>query len=245
MLTDTQLGIKRVVGHRELLAAADEQADAVVVLGDRGHADHLGELAHRFVARVQQIVGHGPGGFRLGDGIVVLGHALAEIVHLRGQGTQLLVDQAVLLVQLVVEGIEGLAQALRLGQHRLARLGRGRVLRSGLQGGKETLHRRADPGGVIRQQRVELVDLAQESVQLAVLAGGVAQLAGEEVAGQAAHVDDLAARAHVAGTAELRDPGLLDGILAAVARRLDVGDVVPGDSQPGLAGAEAGQAYRE
>lgn len=166
------------------------------------------------------------------------------MVDLRSQRAQLLVDQAVLLVQLVIEGIEGLAQPLGLGKHCLARFGRGGIVGGGLQCGEEALHGRADAGGGVGQQAVELLDLATECAQLAVLAGGVAQLAGEEVTGQAAHVDDLAARAHVAGTAELRDLGLLDGILAAVARRLDVGDVVPGDGQPGLAGAEAGQAYR-
>ncbi|MGA4815628.1 hypothetical protein ACPA9J_12480 [Pseudomonas aeruginosa] len=53
-----------------------------------------------------------------------------------------------------------------------------------------------DAGGGVGQQAVEPLDLATECAQLAVLAGGVAQLAGEEVTGQAAHVDDLAARAH-------------------------------------------------
>ncbi|MNZ30506.1 hypothetical protein D3C78_477780 [compost metagenome] len=231
---------RHFVADHQRLAGADEQAEGGVILVHHLHAHQLRELADGFVAGVQQVIRLHAGARRLEDRVVVAGNGIGQRVDLAGQGAELLIDQAVLLVQLVVQGIERLRQPLRLGQQRFAALGGGRVGGRGLQCGEELLQRRADTGGGVGKQRIELLDLSLEGIQLVALTGRRAYLGGEEVAGQPAHVGHLGAGADIAIAGELRNGGFLHCLLPRITRGVDVGDVVAGGGQRGLGGAQAG-----
>ncbi len=233
---------RHAAAHHQRLAAADEDVETAVVLRDHGHADVGRKLTHRFVAGIEQVVRLLAVGGRDGDRLVQAADAASQPVDLVGDRGHLLVGEAVLLGKPVVHGVEAPRQPLGFRQHQLARGNVGRVLGRSLQRREEALQRRRDTGRAAGQQRVELVDLALVGRDVAVQGGAAAHLVGEEFAIGPANVHQGRAGADITGAAELRRRGGLAGILPAETRRVDVGDVVAGNRQLGLAGAQAREA---
>ncbi len=241
-LSRDHLEPRRRAANHQWLTTADEDVEATVVLRHHRHADIARQLADRFIARVEQVVRLLAVGCSNRNRLVETTDAAGQTIDLVGDGGHLLVGEIVLLGEPVVDRIEAPRQTFGLGQHQLARRNVCRVFSRRLQGGEELLQRGRDAGGGASEQRVELVDLALVRLDVAVQRCAAAQLAGQELAVGAPHVDQRCARTDVTGTAELRRTGRLGRILTAVARRVDVGDVVAGDGQLGLAGGQAGQA---
>ncbi|MDT4858716.1 hypothetical protein FQZ97_931970 [compost metagenome] len=181
-------------------------------------------------------------GRRLRDCVVQAADGTGQAVDLLADALHLAVDEAVLLAEAVVQGVEAPRQAVGVGQHQLPRRGIGGVFGGGLERGEELLQRRADARGGAGQQRIQLVDLAAVGRHVTVQRGGVAQLRGEEFAVGAPHFGERRAGTDVARAAELGEARSLGGVLAAEPRRVDVGDVVAGDGQLGLADGKPGQS---
>src|SRR5690606_23848722 len=118
----------------------------------------------------------------------------------------------------------------------------GRVFGCGLQGREQFLQARGDAGVAAGKQGVELVDLAQVGHGIAVQRRTAAHLSIEELVVDAAHVSQGRARTDIAGTTELRRTRGLNRLLAGESGRVDVDDVVTGDSQRRLVRSKSGEA---
>ncbi len=224
------------------LAAADEDVEALVVLRNDSHADVARQLANRLVTSVEQIVGLLTICRGDGDRFVQAANAACQPVYLIGDSGHLLVGEIVLLGEPVIDRVETPRQTLCFSQNQLTCRDIRRVLGSSLQGRKELLQRGRDAGGSAGQQRIELIDLALVSLHIRAQRSTTPQLAGEEFAIATPNLHQRGPRAYIPGAAELRRAGSLACVLPAIARRVDVGDVVAGDGQLGLAGGQAGKA---
>ncbi len=236
------LETRHLAANHQRLTAADENVEAAVILRDNGHADIARQLADGFIAGIEQVVRLLTVGRRDGNRFVQTADAARQTIDLVGHCGHLLVGEIVLLGEPVIDRVEAPGQAFCLRQDQLACRDVRRIFGSRLQGREELLQRGRDTGGGAGQQRIELIDLALVRLNVAIQRCAAAQLAGQEFAVGATHVDQRRARTDIAGAAELRRAGSLGCVLPAIARRVDVGDVVAGDGQLGLAGGQAGKA---
>ena len=100
--------------HQGLTGAQRNVVNVVVFLNR--YPDQLIERAHRFVARIQQVVRGIARRGGLGDLLVQRSNGGRVLVDHRGQGVQLAVDAFVLLIELGRNRVETVAQGLRAGQ---------------------------------------------------------------------------------------------------------------------------------
>ncbi|MNY11136.1 hypothetical protein D3C86_1441480 [compost metagenome] len=135
---------------------------------------------------------------------------LIDLVSYRGQLT---VDAFVLLLHLRRQGVEAVAQRLRIGQQQLPPGGVARRPGRRLHRGKETAQYRADPGGLVGEQLVQRAYLLEVGVGIVIQRGAGLQLVIEISVIDPTHIGQGRTATDKHATAQVRGITALNGLL--------------------------------
>ncbi|MDT4842390.1 hypothetical protein FQZ97_762900 [compost metagenome] len=230
------------LAQHQRLAAGHKHAHRAVLVGDRAGLDVLAEFAEQLVALVVQVVGGVRITRRLDDLLVHLGQVLRQAVDHVDRALHLLLCALGQRIQLAGGVAQAAGELLALGDHDHAGgevAGRRRHVGPGVEG---VVERRAQATGAQGKGALECLQArVAQSIGRGHGAGHLG-FAREVGAVRALHRGDLHALAEEAVAHLLVTRRLLDHVLARIAGRVDVGDVVADDVQGSEVGVEGAGA---
>ncbi len=238
------------VGDRaehERLAVADEHVHRAAVLLHGVDRHLLRELIEQLIALIHQIVRRltaGTGKARL-DVRVDIRDALRERIDLLYFAAQAEAHFIVHVLQARIEILQALLQRLRLAQKDLASRNRSRRVRDALECIHEFLQRRRKPVRRVAEHIVETFGIRCVNVEPLQAARGTASLQGNEVVIHPPHGVDADALPDPAIAVRLCWARAKLDALAAIARRVDVRDIVARRIERALKREQTGYARSE
>ncbi len=231
-----QLGGLRAQHQR--LAAAHEDVDRTGLAGHGGDLDAPAEFGQQLIALVEQVVGRVRGARGLDDALVDLGQVLREAVDVVGDGLHLLLRGVAQQVELARAVAQAAGEFVGPRDDDQARRGVARRRGEVGPGVEHVVERHAQPLLARGEHGLELLQAGQARGVGRGHRAGLTRLAREVLVVGALHRGHLHALAEIAATGELITRAGQHHVLARIARRVDVGDVVADDLQRREVGIE-------
>jgi hypothetical protein len=214
-----------VVQHQRV-GAEKHAVIAGAVLHD-AHAGQPVQLRERRVALIDQIVGRLTcRALHVADALIQLGHLARECVDALDEVADFDIHAILQAGQIAALGVHRVRQPLGGGEDALAHGRRSRIIGESLPGSKEILQRGGEPCGTIAQDRVDLRQRLRAFVHIGALAIHLEKLAFEEGVVTLSHRLDARPLADESAAGEPREVIDEHRLLAAIARGIDIGDVV-------------------
>ncbi len=229
------IGLRREPGglraQHQRLAATHEDVDRAGLAGHGGDLDAPAQLGQQLVALVVEVVGRVRGAGGLDDALVDLGQVLREAVDVVGDGLHLLLRGVAQQVELARAVAQPAGEFVGARDDHEAR--RGVAWRRGQVGPgvEHVVERHAQALFAGGEHGLELLQAGQARGVGRGHRAGLARLAREVLVVGALHRGHLHAFAEVAAAGELITRAGQHHVLARIARRVDVGDVVADDLQ--------------